>query len=254
MAIVNMVRRCCRASFASARVRKPIPSTQFAQLARSYNSGDSVMSQTTMQGREEDKSRINHRVTEGTEEDQAYRANEICFPFSSSVFLCASVTLWLILLLLSVHLRHPRDHSTNRSFPHGNRNWSLASAFRWASSLPSVWQWACGRAVWAKAFQGLSIAGRANQVPHSRRNFRTFLAGAALKPPETAQAPEARARFLLHARTASSGVVIVDFLMEDIQGASDEQIGQAVREIRQEAHGRTEAARGDRAGARRQRR
>ncbi len=36
---------------------------------------------------------------------------------------------------------------------------------------------------------------------------------------------------------------IVDFLMEDIQGASDEQIGQAVREIHKKAQAAPEATR-----------
>lgn len=86
-----------------------------------------------------------------------------------------------------------------------------------------------------KAFEGISIAGRANQDPAFAAKLQEVLAGAAPKPPEPPKPVKPSGAPLRMLALLQAESRIVDFLMEDIQGASDEQIGQAVREIHKKA-------------------
>jgi hypothetical protein len=86
-----------------------------------------------------------------------------------------------------------------------------------------------------KAFGGLSVAGRANQDPAFAAKLQALIGGAEIKaaePPKPAKPSGAPLRMLALLQAESR---LVDFLLEDIQGASDEQIGQAVREIHKKA-------------------
>jgi hypothetical protein len=86
-----------------------------------------------------------------------------------------------------------------------------------------------------RAFQGLAAAGRANQDPAFAAKLQAILAGAEIKPvepPKPAKPSGAPLRMLALLQAESR---LVDFLLEDIQGASDQQIGQAVREIHKKA-------------------
>lgn len=86
-----------------------------------------------------------------------------------------------------------------------------------------------------KAFQGLAVAGKANQDPAFAAKLQAIQAGAEVKtpePPKPIKPSGAPLRMLALLQAESR---LVDFLMEDIQGASDEQIGQAVREIHKKA-------------------
>ena len=86
-----------------------------------------------------------------------------------------------------------------------------------------------------KAVEGLSIAGRANQDPAFAAKLQAVLGGAEIKqvePPKPVKPSGAPLRMLALLQAESR---LVDFLLEDVQGASDEQIGQAVREIHKKA-------------------
>lgn len=87
----------------------------------------------------------------------------------------------------------------------------------------------------AKAFEGLALAGRATQDPAFAAKLQAIQTGAEIKvpePPKPVKPSGAPLRMLALLQAESR---LVDFLMEDIQGASDEQIGQAVREIHKKA-------------------
>jgi hypothetical protein len=86
-----------------------------------------------------------------------------------------------------------------------------------------------------KAFGALSLAGRANQDPDFAAKLQALTAGAEVKkpePPKPAKPSGAPLRMLALLQAESR---LVDFLLEDISGANDEQIGQAVREIHKKA-------------------
>jgi hypothetical protein len=86
-----------------------------------------------------------------------------------------------------------------------------------------------------KAFEGLAVAGRANQDPAFASKLQAIQQGAEVKtpePPKPLKPSGAPLRMLALLQAESR---LVDFLLEDIQGASDEQIGQAVREIHKKA-------------------
>lgn len=86
-----------------------------------------------------------------------------------------------------------------------------------------------------KAFEGLAVAGRANQDPVFASKLQAIQQGAEVKvpePPKPLKPSGAPLRMLALLQAESR---LVDFLLEDIQGASDEQIGQAVREIHKKA-------------------
>ncbi len=86
-----------------------------------------------------------------------------------------------------------------------------------------------------KAFEGLAVAGRANQDPAFAAKLQAIQTGAEVKvpePPKPVKPSGAPLRMLALLQAESR---LVDFLMEDIQGYSDEQIGQSVREIHKKA-------------------
>ena len=86
-----------------------------------------------------------------------------------------------------------------------------------------------------KAVEGLAIAGRANHDPAFASKLHGILAGAEIKavePPKPVKPSGAPLRMLALLQAEAR---LVDFLLEDIAGASDEQIGQAVREIHKKA-------------------
>lgn len=86
-------------------------------------------------------------------------------------------------------------------------------------------------------FRGMTISGRAKQDPAFAEKLNALLAGAELKtqptvppPPPKPSGAALRMLALLQAEAR-----LVDFLLEDIQGLPDQQIGQAVREVHRKA-------------------
>lgn len=84
------------------------------------------------------------------------------------------------------------------------------------------------------AMRGLAVAGRANADPAFNAKLVALEGGAATPaappaPPKPSGAP-LRMLAVLQAEAR-----LVDFLLEDIAGATDEQIGQAVREVHKKA-------------------
>lgn len=81
----------------------------------------------------------------------------------------------------------------------------------------------------------LGIAGRAKADPAFAAKLQALRAGGEVKPaepPKPAKPSGAPLRMLALLQAESR---LVDFLLEDIQGATDEQIGQAVREVHKKA-------------------
>jgi hypothetical protein len=87
----------------------------------------------------------------------------------------------------------------------------------------------------AGAFQGLSIAGRAKQDPAFGVKLNALLGGADLKPVEPPKPMKPSGAPLRMLVLLQAEARLVDFLMEDIAGAADAQVGQAVREIHKKA-------------------
>jgi hypothetical protein len=86
-----------------------------------------------------------------------------------------------------------------------------------------------------KAFEGLAIAGRANQDPAFASKLQAIQQGGEVKAPEPPKPLKPNGAPLRMLALLQAESRLVDFLLEDIQGASDEQIGQAVREIHKKA-------------------
>jgi hypothetical protein len=86
-----------------------------------------------------------------------------------------------------------------------------------------------------KAFDGLAIAGRANQDPAFATKLQAIRGGAEVKQPEPPKPVKPSGAPLRMLALLQAEARLVDFLLEDIQGASDQQIGQAVREIHKKA-------------------
>lgn len=88
------------------------------------------------------------------------------------------------------------------------------------------------------AFEAFEIAGKAKSDPAFAEKLQAIRAGAEVKPiepPKPAKPSGAPLRMLALLQAEAR---LVDFLMEDISGAGDAQIGQAVREI----HKKSQAA------------
>lgn len=87
-------------------------------------------------------------------------------------------------------------------------------------------------------FAGLTVSGRAKQDPAFAEKLKALLAGgdvmpAAPQPPPAPPKPSGTPLRMLALLQAEAR--LVDFLLEDIQGATDVQIGQAVREVHRKA-------------------
>ncbi len=83
-----------------------------------------------------------------------------------------------------------------------------------------------GRALW-----GLTVAGRANADPALAAKIDELLAAG----PKPAGPPKPSGEPLRLLALLQSEARLVDFLMEDISGAADAQVGQAVRDIHRKA-------------------
>jgi Domain of unknown function (DUF2760) len=84
-------------------------------------------------------------------------------------------------------------------------------------------------------FDGLGVAAKAKRDPAFATKLQAILAGAELQPiepPKPAKPSGAPLRMLALLQAEAR---LVDFLMEDLAGAADAQIGQAVREIHKKA-------------------
>ncbi len=86
-----------------------------------------------------------------------------------------------------------------------------------------------------EVFRGLNIAGKAKADPAFATKLQAILGGAEIKPVEPPKPPRPSGAALRMLAILQAESRLVDFLMEDIQGASDEQIGQAVREVHKKA-------------------
>lgn len=86
-----------------------------------------------------------------------------------------------------------------------------------------------------KAFDGLAVAGRATQEPAFATKLQAILTGAEIKPAEPPKPTKPSGAPLRMLALLQAESRLVDFLLEDISGAADEQIGQAVREIHKKA-------------------
>ena len=87
----------------------------------------------------------------------------------------------------------------------------------------------------SRASEGMAVAGRAHQDAAFAAKLTAIQAGAELKPLEPPKPPKPSGAPLRMLALLQAESRLVDFLLEDIQGASDEQIGQAVREIHKKA-------------------
>jgi hypothetical protein len=90
---------------------------------------------------------------------------------------------------------------------------------------------------WGGAMWGLTVAGRANQDAALKAKLDAAL-GTATPPPAPAgpaARPKPSAEPLRLLAVLQSEARLVDFLMEDLSGASDEQIGMGVREVQKKA-------------------
>jgi hypothetical protein len=86
-----------------------------------------------------------------------------------------------------------------------------------------------------EVFRGLNIAGKAKADPTFATKLQAILGGAEIKPIEPPKPPRPSGAALRMLAILQAESRLVDFIMEDIQGASDEQIGQAVREVHKKA-------------------
>ena len=84
-------------------------------------------------------------------------------------------------------------------------------------------------------FQGLTIAGKAKQDPAFSNKLLAILNGAELKPIEPPKPVKPSGAPLRMLALLQAEARLVDFLMEDIHGLPDDQIGQAVREVHKKA-------------------
>lgn len=87
-------------------------------------------------------------------------------------------------------------------------------------------------------FAGLTASGRAKQDPAFAEKLKALLAGAEVKvaaPPPPPAPPKPSGTPLRMLALLQAEARLVDFLLEDIQGLRDEQIGQAVREVHRKA-------------------
>ena len=86
-----------------------------------------------------------------------------------------------------------------------------------------------------EASRGLTAAGKAKHDAAFAAKLKAILAGADLKPLTPPAPPKPSGAPLRMLALLQAEARLVDFLMEDIQGAEDAQIGQAVREVHRKA-------------------
>jgi hypothetical protein len=84
-------------------------------------------------------------------------------------------------------------------------------------------------------FDALGIAGKAKKDPAFAAKLQAIQAGAEIKPVEPPKPAKPSGAPLRMLALLQAEARLVDFLMEDIGGAADAQIGQAVREIHKKA-------------------
>ena len=82
---------------------------------------------------------------------------------------------------------------------------------------------------------GMTAAGRAAQDSAFAEKLKLLLAGAEPKPAVPSPPPKPSGAPLRMLALLQAEARLVDFLLEDISGASDAQIGQAVREVHRKA-------------------
>jgi uncharacterized protein DUF2760 len=84
-------------------------------------------------------------------------------------------------------------------------------------------------------FEGLGVASKAKHDPAFAAKLQAILAGAEIKPIEPPKPDKPDGTPLRILALLQTEARLVDFLMEEIDGAADAQIGQAVREIHKKA-------------------
>jgi Domain of unknown function (DUF2760) len=84
-------------------------------------------------------------------------------------------------------------------------------------------------------FEGLGVASKVKQDPAFAAKLQAILAGAEIKPIEPLKPIKPDGTPLRMLALLQAEARLVDFLMEDLGGAADAQIGQAVREIHKKA-------------------
>jgi hypothetical protein len=84
-------------------------------------------------------------------------------------------------------------------------------------------------------FHGLSIAGKVKHDPAFAQKLQLLMKGAEIKPVEPPKPPKPSGAPLRMLALLQAEARLVDFLLEDIQGLPDSQIGQAVREVHKKA-------------------
>ena len=89
---------------------------------------------------------------------------------------------------------------------------------------------------WGGAMWGLTAAGRANQDPALKAKIDAALGTATpVAPTGPAAPPKPSGEPLRLLAVLQAEARLVDFLMEDLSGASDQQIGMGVREVQKKA-------------------
>ncbi|QDU23822.1 DUF2760 domain-containing protein [Urbifossiella limnaea] len=83
--------------------------------------------------------------------------------------------------------------------------------------------------------RGLAVAGRAHADPAFNARLTALEGGAAPKPAAPPAPPKPSGAPLRMLAVLQAEARLVDFLLEDIAAASDEQVGQAVREVHKKA-------------------
>ena len=86
-----------------------------------------------------------------------------------------------------------------------------------------------------EAVQGLTISGMANRDPAFAAKVKALLGGAEIKPAAPPAPPKPSGAPLRMLALLQAEARLVDFLLEDVQGYTDTQIGQAVREVHKKA-------------------
>ncbi len=86
-----------------------------------------------------------------------------------------------------------------------------------------------------EAFQGLTVAGMAKHDPAFAAKLKALLGGVEVKPTTPPPPPKPSGTPLRMLALLQAEARLVDFLLEDVQAYSDDQIGQAVREVHKKA-------------------